>query len=163
MPHRDKKPPEQIRDEIIRNQKFSMASAMGNNTISQQKEKEAAAVPEVRQLESQLRNFIKSRLKDPSGALKSTLYLLVKDNHTLILENTEQPLLALIAMIENLLKDEPEFRAFVRDTDLEWGRICQEHPHFQKDDEDAGPDDEYTAESVEKGLRTFLNEISSQL
>jgi hypothetical protein len=161
MPHRDKKTPEHIREEIIRNQKFSMDSAMGRDTQDPQKKQNQSS--ETRDLENQLRNFVKSRLKDPWGALKSILYKHIKGNRALVAEHKENPMQALQLMIENLLDDEIEFREFVREVDLEWGRIYQEHPHFQNDDEDAEPEDEYTQESVEKDLRHFLSEVSTQL
>lgn len=161
MPHRDKKTPEHIREEIIRNQKFSMDTAMGRNNKDPQKSQNQAR--ETRDLENQLRNFVKSRLKDPWGALKSMLYRQIKNSHALVAEHKEQPMHALKILLENLLNDETEFREFLRETDLEWGRIYQEHPHFQNDDEDGEPEDEYTEESVEKDLRNFLQEVSSQL
>jgi len=77
----------------------------------------------------------------------------------LLLENVEQPLIALRALCREILDSDYRLAELVREADMEWGRAVDERPHFDRQGSPSHPDDPYTIE----GVREALGEIVRQL
>ena len=77
----------------------------------------------------------------------------------LLLDNLEQPLIALCEYCRRLLYSDYLLKELVRQADVEWGQRMDEQPLFEREGLPSLPGDPYTLESV----RGTLSEIVSQL
>jgi hypothetical protein len=69
------------------------------------------------------------------------------------------PLVVFAKCIRKVLDSEYLLKELVREADVEWGRLSDERPYFEKDGCPPHPDDPYTLESV----RTALTLLASGL
>jgi len=76
----------------------------------------------------------------------------------LLLNNVDQPLIALKAYCQLVLGKNPVLEDIVREADVEWGRMMDERPHFERDGV-LDPDDPYTTQSVRKSLSNVLERL----
>ena len=120
--------------------------------------KGASPVSPVRQAEVQIGAWLKGHVADTHGALQLLLHRNVKGS-PLLLENVEQPLIALRALCREILDSDYRLAELVREADVEWGRTVDERPHFDRQGSPSHPDDPYTIE----GVREALGEIVRQL
>jgi hypothetical protein len=156
----DKKPSDADSDlqrQIRADRKFSLTEAIGR-LAGPGAMKGASPVTRKQQAEAEIDNWLRAHLTDPGGALQPVLLRHVAGSE-LLLDNYDQPLVVLAAYCHSLLESDCRLKDFVRDADIEWGRIFQERPHFDKEDAAPQPDDPYTAESV----RTCLSKLIEQL
>jgi hypothetical protein len=82
----------------------------------------------------------------------------VKDSE-LLLHGFDQPLVVLAKCIRKVLNSESLLKELVREADVEWGRLFDERPYFEKDGCPPHLDDPHTLESV----RTALTQLARGL
>ena len=148
---------DEIQREILAQQKFSMAGAISRAGSGLMKGESPVSKQE--QAITALTQWIDQQTPDPSGALKSTLRRLVQNNRLLVERHLQQPRNALREMIDTILASDYALQEFVRQVDVRWGELFQEHPMFQQADQAPDPADEYTCESVHQDLILLLKKL----
>ena len=121
--------------------------------------KGASPVSPVRQAEVEIGAWLKGHVADTHGALQLLLHRNVKGS-PLLLENVEQPLMALRALCREILDSDYRLAELVREADVEWARSVDERPHFERHGAQPNPDDPYTVEGVRKVLTEILSKLS---
>lgn len=117
--------------------------------------KGASPVSPVQQAETAIGTWLGGNLADTDGALRVVLHRHLKGSAPL-LDNLEQPLVALAGYLQKLLATETLLRDLVSEADVEWGRAMDERPHFERDGMPPHPDDPYTLDSVRTALTAAL-------
>ena len=115
--------------------------------------KGASPVSRVQQAETEVATWLRSNLTDSAGALQAVLHRQLKGSE-LLLNNLDQPLLALADYCKKVLASDHHMEELVREADVEWGRRMDERPHFNRRGSPPHPEDAYTIDSV----RTTLGE-----
>lgn len=154
MDERDERREEQ---EIRHSRRFTMEEAMarmaGPGAMSG-----ASPVSEVDQAGAEVGNWLRVHVSDPAGALKAVMHRHIKASR-LFLDRIDRPLDAVAAYAERLLVSEELLKELVREADVEWGRMMDDRPHFEREGEAPNPDDPYTLE----GVRNVLRAVAGQL
>jgi hypothetical protein len=159
VPHQPEQvPPEAeldraIEQEIRQGRKFSIADAIGQEAGNFLKGE--SPVPKLMQVRNELLVFVRVHVPDPSGALQATLQELIQTDDVVCSRCFDDPLSALITLVEPLTTEEVLLQEFVRRVDMRWGQLYGERPYFERPGQPPHPDDEYTYESV----RTQLIEL----
>jgi hypothetical protein len=122
--------------------------------------KGASPVSRQQQAEVEIGTWLRSHVADDVGALKGVLHRHLKGSD-LLLNNLEQPLVALADHCRRILASDDILREVVRETDVEWGRLMDERPYFETADCAPHRDDPYTVESVRKALNEALEKLPS--
>ena len=157
---RDKRasePEAELEREIRERRKFTPQEAMAR-LAGPGAMKGASPVSPVQQAETEIGTWLRSNLSDPTGSLQLLLHRNLKGSE-LLLQNLDQPLLAVADYCQQLLASDYLLEELVREADVEWGRRMDERPHFEKGGSPPHPADPYTADSV----RTVLGEVLKQL
>ena len=71
----------------------------------------------------------------------------------------DSPLGAVKDLLETILASPATLYELVHQTDVLWGRLYDERPHFQRPGQAPHPDDEYTHESVRAALEACLQRL----
>lgn len=121
--------------------------------------KGASPVSPVRQAEVEIGAWLKGHVADTHGALQLLLHRNVKGS-PLLLENVEQPLIALRALCQEILDSDYRLAELVREADVEWGRAVDERPHFDRKGSPPHPDDPYTIEGVRQDLIEIVRQLA---
>ncbi len=158
----DDKKSKKIEEELKKQQKFSMASAIGRSGGGGML-KGASPIPKQDQATNQIKDFVREQCSDPSGAIKSILNRRVKSSTTLIEKHLDNPKAALAELLQSILNKDTVLYEFVRQVDVRWGEMYQERPMFQQPGDSAHPDDEYTHESVKADLTSLLQTVQNSL
>ena len=122
--------------------------------------KGASPVSPVQQAETEIGNWLGNNLQDSSGSLKVVLHRHLKGSG-LLLENLDQPLIAVAGYLREVLAADNLLKEIVRETDVEWGRVMDERPHFERECMPADPDDPYTVENVGQALAEALRILAA--
>jgi hypothetical protein len=122
--------------------------------------KGASPVSRVQQAETEVETWLKAHLPDSGGALPELLHRRLKGS-LLLLDNLDQPLVAVAAYCKQVLGSENQLKELVREADVEWGRMMGERPFFNKDGVSPHPDDPYTSDTVRKALDDAVAQISA--
>lgn len=144
--------------EIRQGRKFTAQEAMGR-MIGPGSMKGGSAVPRIQEAETGIGTWLRSNLTDSTGALQAVLHRHVRGTD-LLLNNLDQPLLALAGYCQQVLASDYNLEELVREADVEWGRRMDERPYFNKEGSPPHPDDPYTNDSVRTALREILTKIS---
>jgi len=148
----------EIEREIRQGRKFTAREAMGR-MIGPGSMKGGSAVSKVQQAETEIGTWLRSNLRDSTGALQALLHRQLNES-PLLLNNLDQPLAALADYCQQVLASDHHLQEVVREADVEWGRRMDERPHFNREGSAPHPDDPYTHESVRAALCEVLNKIS---
>ena len=148
---------EEIQREMLAQQKFSIAGAIGRAGSGLMKGESPFSRQE--QAITLLSQWIDQYTPDPSGALKSILCRYVRSSELLLANHLQQPLKALREIFVAILASDYALQEFVRQVDVRWGELHQERPLFQKTGQVADPADEYTYESVREDLTLLLEKL----
>jgi hypothetical protein len=150
----------QIQAEARARQGFSVASAIGREggTLF----KGEAIVPALVQATNALCVFTDAHLPDPSGALHAVMKQTLKTSETRIGAHLDDPFVALLSVLDDLLGHEHRLFEFVRQVDFEWGQLMDERPHFQRAGQAPHPDDEHTHASVRAALETLRGAVQAR-
>ena len=149
----------ELEREIRKGRKFTMEEAIGR-LAGPGAMKGASPVSRVQQAETEIETWLKGHLADSAGALPELLHRRLKGS-LLLLENLDQPLVAVAACCKQVLDSENQLKELVREADVEWGRMMGERPFFNKDGVSPHPDDPYTNDSVRKALDDAVAQISA--
>jgi hypothetical protein len=123
--------------------------------------KGASPVSPKRQAEAAISCWIRDHVTDGAGALHLVLQRHVNES-ALLLDNFEEPLIALEAYCRRCLTSEAHLKALVHDADVEWGRRMDERPFFDRDGTAPSADDPYSAASVRETLEKMVALLSEK-
>jgi broad specificity phosphatase PhoE len=149
-----------VEREIREGRKFSLADAIGR-LAGPGTMKGASPVTRAQQAEAELQRFLERHLDSPAGAMSAVLLRQLRASE-LLLNNLDQPLVVLAAVIQRVLGSEYLVRELVRECDQEWGRVYGERPHFDREGRPPTPDDPYTVESVRRTLLQALDTLAAE-
>lgn len=147
-----------VEREIRKNRKFSLSEAIGR-IAGGDFMKGGSPVSRKRQAELEIEDYLRRHLVDSGGVLRVVLLRHVGEG--LIERDYTEPLAVLAEYIPTLLASEHLLAEFVREADVEWGRIQDERPHFQKPGSPPHPHDPYTIASVRVGLSQLGERLAS--
>jgi len=122
--------------------------------------KGASPVSPVQQAETEIGNWLGNNLADDCGALRAVVHRQLKGSE-LLLENLDQPLIALAGYCRRVVASDNLLKEIVREADVEWGRSMDERPYFERDGSDPDPDDPYTIASVRDALIDAMEMLPS--
>lgn len=148
-----------LRREILRDRKFSLADVIGMEGGSFLKGE--SPVPKLVQAITEIDNFIHDHLVDPSGSLHAVLQEWVKSYDDRVSRHLDKPLLALVEILETIRDNPYLLYELVRQVDIKWGQMYDERPYFQHPGQLPHRDDEYTHESVDRALRSLLEQLKT--
>ena len=123
----------------------------------------ASPVPRLKQVRTELSQFVAAHTPDHSGALRAVLIRHINTSDALLGEHFDAPLVGLGVLLDGLTKSEARYHDFVQEVDIEWGRMMAARPYFQEPGEPPHEDDEYTHESVKKDLGTLRSLVAEQV
>jgi hypothetical protein len=144
--------------EIREGRTFTLAEAIGR-LAGPGAMKGESPIPRLQQAEIEIRAWLRSLLDDHEGALEVVLHRHVKESE-LLLKNFDQPLVVLVSYCQRVLESDYLLKELVREADVEWGRVMDERPHFEKEGAPHHPDDPYTVESVRKVLAGLIKRLA---
>jgi len=150
----------QLEQEIRQGRKFSPQEAMAR-MAGPGAMKGASPVSPVQQAETAVGNWLKANLPDPAGILPMLLHRNLKGSQ-LLLDNLEQPLVALAGYCRKLLESDYLVQELVRQADVEWGQRMDERPYFEREGSAANPNDPYTVESVRSALADAVGKLDPE-
>ena len=149
----------ELEREIRKGRKFTMAEAIGR-LAGPGAMKGESPVTRMQQAEVEIQSWLRSHLADAGGALHVVLHRHVKGSE-LLLNNFDQPLVVLASYCQRVLDSDYLLEELVRDADIEWGRLMDERPRFEKVGFPIDPDDPYTLASVRNALSELLNQLAA--
>jgi hypothetical protein len=147
----------ELEREIRQGRKFTAQEAVAR-MIGPGAMKGGSAVPRVQEAETAIGTWLRSNLTDSTGALQELLHRQLKGSE-LLLNNLDQPLLALADYCQQVLASDYSLEELVREADGEWGRRMDERPHFNSEGSPPDLDDPYTNDSVRAALGEVLTKI----
>ena len=149
----------ELEREIRRGREFSQAEAIGR-LAGPGMMKGASPVPREQQVEAEIASCLRSHLADDADALGVVLLRRVKGSD-LLLNNFDHPLVVLAGYVQQVLDSEHLLAELVREADVEWGRVFEERPYFEKEGSPPHSDDPYTCESVRSTLSQLLEKLTA--
>jgi len=149
-----------LQTEIRLERKFSLAEAIGREGSGFMKGE--SAIPRPLRAAAELNRFITTQLREPTGALATTLYAWAS-NDIRVSRQLDTPLVALAQIIESLLAEPTIFLEFARQVAIAHSRLTGDRPYFQQPGQPAPPDAEHTHQSITQALTALLNQLYAQL
>lgn len=150
----------ELEQEIRADRKFSLAEAIGR-LAGPGMMKGVSPATRKQQAEAAIETWLDQNLQTPAGALSVVLLRHVKESQ-LLLSNLDQPFAALAACVQGILGSDALLQELVRESDVEWGSVYEERPHFQREGSPPDQDDPYTAESVRATLSQLIEKLAAQ-
>ena len=147
-----------IEREIRTNRKFSLSEAIGQ-IAGGDFMKGGTPVSRERQAELEIDDYLRRHLVDSGGVLRRVL--LRHLGESLIASDYTNPLATLAEYIPRVLTSDHLLEEFVREADVEWGRVHDERPHFQAPGRPSHPHDPYTVASVRLTLSQLRESLAS--
>jgi hypothetical protein len=148
----------ELERQIRQGRKFTAKEAMAR-MIGPGAMKGGSPISQVQEAEIEIGVWLRNNLTDPSGALQALLHRQLTGS-VLLLNNLDQPLLALARYCEQVLATNHRLEELVREADVEWGRRMEERPYFNREGSPPHPDDPYTNDSVRAALNAIVTQIS---
>jgi hypothetical protein len=158
-PNRPKEADAELEREIREGRKFSLAEAIGR-LAGPGMMKGVSPVPRKQQAEAEIASFLDRNVNSPAGAMSVVLFRRVKESE-LLLNNYDQPLIALAGYAQTVLDSEYLLQELVRECDVEWGNVFGERPYFEKEGCPPHRDDPYTAESARTTLCQLVEKLTA--
>ena len=149
---------EALEREIRKRRKFSLNEAIGQ-LAGGDFMKGGTPVSRKRQAELAIEDYLRRHLVDAGGVLRRVLLRHLGEG--LIKRDYTEPLAVMSEYIPTVLASEHLLEEFVRQADVEWGRVQDERPHFQTPGNAPHPDDPYTVASVRLALSQLLERLAS--
>jgi hypothetical protein len=146
-----------LQREIREGRKFTLEEAIGRLAGSGMI-KGVSPVTRKQQAEAEIESFLDGNLNSPAGAMSVVLFRRVKESE-ILLNNYEQPLVALAGYIQHVLDSEYLLQELVRESDVEWGRVYGERPFFEREGSPPHQDDPYTPLSVRATLCQLIEKL----
>lgn len=145
--------------EIREGRKFTLAEAIGR-LAGPGAMKGVSPATGMQQAQAVIESTLNRHVSSPAGALPAVLLRQVKECD-LLLNNFDQPLVALAAYAQRVLDSDYLLQELVRACDCEWGRVYGERPYFEKPGSAPHEDDPYTLESVRASLSQLLEKLAA--
>lgn len=149
----------ELEREIRQGRQFSLADAIGR-LAGPGAMKGVSPIPRKKQAELEIENYLRSQVTVIGDELSVALFRRVRDSE-LLLNNYDQPRVALARFVQHVIKTPYLLQELVSDADIEWGRVFGERPFFQKEGSPPHPDDPYTLESVRASLTRLLQTLDT--
>ena len=153
-------PPEssaKLESEIRKARKFTAEEAIAR-LAGPGAMKGGSAISRQQQAENAVATWLAAHITEDTGSLKLVLTRQITGSAALH-DDIERPLLAIATCLDQILGSDELLREVVREADVEWGRLMDERPHFERDSIPPHPDDPYTIESVRAALRAALVQL----
>jgi hypothetical protein len=144
--------------EIRMGREFTLAEAIGRMAGPGMMKGESP-VPPQQQAEAEIKGYLDRHLIDSAGGLRVVLLRQVQASDFL-LNNLDQPLVALVSHLRRVLDTEYLLKELAREADVEWGRVFDERPYFEKEGCPPHPDDLYTTESIRTSLSQLIDKLT---
>lgn len=149
---------EELEREILKERKFTLAEAIGR-LAGPGAMKGESPIPRMQQAEIEVESWLRTHLADAGGELEVVLHRQIKGSD-LLLNNFDQPLVALAGHCQRVLDSDYLLEELVRECDIEWGRTMGERPYFERPGSLHHPEDPYTIESVRHALTRLLEQLA---
>jgi hypothetical protein len=146
-----------LEGEIRQARKYSMEDAIGR-LAGPGSLKGASPVSRQQQAENEVSGWLCGNVEDPAGALRLVLARQLEGSQAL-LDDLDRPLTVLAQHCERVLSSHSELAELVREADVEWARLMDERPHFERSGSPAHADDPYTAASVRASLLKAVQQL----
>lgn len=147
----------ELEREIRRERKFTMAEAIGR-MAGPGALKGESPIAGLQQAGVEIENWFRTHMTDVGG-LEVVLLRGIKESD-LLLNNFDQPLVVLGRYCQRILGSMTLLEELVRNADIEWGRVYDERPYFEKAGSLPHPNDPYTIESVRNSLSGILKQLA---
>lgn len=139
--------------EIRAQRKFTIAEAIGREGSGLMKGE--SAIPRPLRAIAQMNQFITQHTCDPSSCVITVLQTWAKEDIR-VSRYLDNPLVALIQILESLLNEPATFQEFCRQVAIAQSQITGDRPQFQKHNHPPNPNAIYTHESVKQQLLELL-------
>jgi hypothetical protein len=149
----------ELEREIRQGRKFTLEEAIGR-MAGPGAMKGASPVTRLQQAASEIQEYLDQHLPDAAGVLSVVLLRQVKESD-LLLKGSDRPLVALAGYVQHVLGSEYALKELVREADVEWGRVFDERPYFERDGCPPDAADPYTLESVRTALVRLIEELTA--
>jgi hypothetical protein len=149
----------EIEREIRRARKFNPKEAIAR-LAGPGAMKGASPVSRVQQAEIEIGSWLRGHIT-AADELEVLLHRHLKGSE-LLLDNLDQPLVALAGYCQHLLASDYLLKDLVREADVEWGRRMDERPYFERGGSPPDPCDPYTVESVRRALDEVCQQLGNQ-
>lgn len=149
----------EIEREIREGRKFTLEEAIGR-MVGPGAMKGVSPIPLKHQAAFEIENWLRQHMATGNGELQVVLLRHIKGSD-LLLHHFERPLFVLTAYCQQVLDSDYHLKELVREADVEWGRVHDERPFFEKEGVPPHPDDPYTFESVRKALTGIIEQLSA--
>jgi hypothetical protein len=146
-----------LQREIRAGRPFTLAEAIGR-MAGPGMMKGVSPVPGMQQAIVEIQEYLDGNFASTSSPLGGVLFRWVKESE-LLLHGFDKPLVVLAEFVGKVLTSEYLLKELVREADVEWGRMNDERPYFEKEGCPPHPDDPITHESV----RTALTQLAGKL
>jgi hypothetical protein len=150
----------ELEREIRQERKFTLAEAIGR-MAGPGAMKGESPVTRLQQAVAEIQEYLDRHLVDSARVLSGVLLRQVRESE-LLLKSFEQPLVALAGYVQHILGCEYALKELVREADVEWGRVFDERPYFERDNCPPAPADPYTLESVRAALIQLMAELTAR-
>ena len=158
-PDRTSQTDKELEREILRDRKFSLSEAIGR-LAGPGTMKGASPVSRKQQAEAEIETFLREHLTG-ADCLERVLARVISTS-PLLLNNYDQPLVVLAALVQRILGSDYLVKELVRQADVEWATTYGERPYFQTEGQPPHPDDPYTFESVTSSLRQLISVLEER-
>jgi hypothetical protein len=148
----------ELEREIREGRKFTLEEAVAR-MVGPGGMKGTSPITRMQHAQAEIRTWLRSHLTDAGGALEVVLHRRVMGSD-LLLDNPDQPLDVLASYCQRILDSKYHLEELVRDADIEWGRMMDERPYFERDGSPRHPDDPYTVDSVRNTLAGLLEQLA---
>ena len=148
---------EKLESEVRRARKYSMSDAIGR-LAGPGSLKGASPVSPQQQAENEIRGWLGSNVEDAAGALRLVLARNLAGSQ-ILLDDLDRPLTVLGRYCERVVASEPLLHELVREADVEWARLMDERPHFERPGGPAHADDPYTIDDVRRVLARIAEDL----
>jgi hypothetical protein len=149
----------ELEREIRQERQFSLAEAIGR-MAGPGAMKGVSPVTCLEQAVAEIQDYLDRHLADSARVLSGVLLRQVRGSE-LLLKSFEQPLVGLAGYVQYVLGCEHALRELVREADVEWGRLFDERPYFERDTSPPAAADPYTRESVRAALIQLMGELTA--
>lgn len=155
-PNDPETPQEQRIEREIRQQRgFSLADALAGRDGGGHL-KGASPTPLVQRATLNLAQWLKTNLDDEEGALRRVILRGFDDRFDLLERYVDDPAGAVARWLPAVLDSAAGLAELVRQADMEWGRLNQERPCFEREGVAPDPSDPYTVADVRRRLTDLL-------
>lgn len=117
--------------------------------------KGASPTPVLQRAVMEIEQWLDANLRDHEGALASVILRRLTAQPESLAEGLGAPAVTVGAWLDRILAQPAAVGDLVREADMEWGRLYDERPRFEKPGEAPHPDDPYTVDGVNALLVTL--------